>query len=55
LGESGSSLKLLKPIAVAIARIERDNAILSNVQTLLADIREEICTALPISLRKLQF
>ena len=31
-----SSLKLLKPIAVAIARIEGDNAILSGVQTLLA-------------------
>ena len=34
-----SSLKLLKPIAVAIARIEGDNAILSDVQTLLADVR----------------
>ena len=30
-----SSLKLLKPIAVAIALIEGDNAILSDVQTLL--------------------
>ena len=45
-----SSLKLLKPIAVAIARIEEDNAILSDVQTLLADVREEVCTALPTSL-----
>ena len=45
-----SSLKLLKPIAVAIARIEGDNAILSDVQTLLADLREEIRTALPSSL-----
>jgi hypothetical protein len=40
----------LKPIALAIARIEGDNAILSDVQTLLADVREEICTALPTSL-----
>ena len=45
-----SSLKLLKPIAVAIARIEGDNAILSDVQTLFADIREEIHTTLPTSL-----
>jgi hypothetical protein len=30
-----SSLKLLKPIAVVIARIEGDNAILSDVQTRL--------------------
>jgi hypothetical protein len=35
-----SSLKLLEPIAVAIAWIEGDNAILSDVQTLLADVRE---------------
>ena len=35
-----SSLKLMKPIAVAIAWIEGDNAILSDVQTLLADVRE---------------
>ena len=40
----------LKPIAVAIARIEGDNAILSDVQTLLADVREEIRIALPTSL-----
>ena len=45
-----SSLKLLKPIAVPTARIERDNAPLSDVQTLPADAREEICTALPTSL-----
>jgi hypothetical protein len=45
-----SSLKLLKPIAVAIARIEGDNAILSDVQTLLADVREKISTALPTAL-----
>jgi hypothetical protein len=35
---------------VAIARIERDNAVLSDVQTLLADVREEIRTALPTTL-----
>ena len=35
----GISPKLLKPIAVNIARIEGDNAILSDVQTLLADVR----------------
>ena len=45
-----SILKLLKPIAVAFARIEGDNAIQSDVQTLLADVREEIRTALPTSL-----
>ncbi|KAM9412479.1 uncharacterized protein ACWYII_026641 [Salvelinus alpinus] len=39
----------LKPIAVAIARIEGDNATLSDVQTLLADVKE-IRTALPTSL-----
>ena len=32
-GRVGSSLKLLKPIAVAFARIEGDNAIQSDVQT----------------------
>ena len=37
-----SSLKLLKPIAVAIVRIEGENAILSDVQTLRADVREKI-------------
>ena len=40
----------LKPIEVAIARIEGENAIQTDVQTLLADVREEICTALPTSL-----
>jgi hypothetical protein len=29
----------LKPIAVAIARIDGDNAILSDVQTLLVEVR----------------
>lgn len=33
-----------------MARIEGDNAILSDVQTLLADVREEIRTAMPTSL-----
>ena len=45
-----SSLKPLKPIAVAIRQIEGDNAILSDVQTLLADVRELIHIALPTSL-----
>ena len=45
-----SSLKLLKPISVAIAQIEGDNSILSDVQTLLADVIEEIHTALTTSL-----
>ena len=45
-----SWLKLLKPIAVAIAGIEGDSAILSDVQTLFADVGGEICTALPTSL-----
>ena len=49
-GRVVSSLKLLKPIAGAIARIVGDNAILSAVQTLLADVREEMCSALPTSL-----
>lgn len=43
-------LSSLKPIAVAIAQIEGDNSILSHVQTMLADVREEIRTALPTSL-----
>jgi hypothetical protein len=34
-----SSVKFLKQIAVSIVRIEGDNAILSDVQTLLADVR----------------
>ena len=36
----------LKPIAVAIAQIEGDNATLSDVQTLLAHIIKYFCTAL---------
>ena len=43
-------VSILKPIAVTIAQIEGDNAILSDVQTLHADVREYICTALPTSL-----
>ena len=39
-GRALSSLKLMKPIAVAIARIEGENTILSDVQNLLADVRE---------------
>ena len=39
----------MKPIAVTIARIEGDNAILYDVQTLPADVREEIRSALPTS------
>ena len=46
----GREVSSLKPIAVAIAWIEGDNAVLSDVQTLLADVREEIHTALPTSL-----
>ena len=42
----GRVVSSLKPIVVAIAWIEGDNAILSDVQTLLADVREEIRTAL---------
>ena len=42
-----SSLNLLKPIAVDIVRIEGENDILSDVQTLRADVREKIHTALP--------
>ncbi|KAM9524104.1 uncharacterized protein ACWYII_043426 isoform 2-T2 [Salvelinus alpinus] len=45
-----SSLKLLNPIAVAITQIEGDRMALSYVQTLLADVREDICTVLPTSL-----
>jgi hypothetical protein len=51
LGQSGKQPENpLKPIAVAIAWIEGDNAILSDIQTLLADVREEIRIALPTSL-----
>ena len=45
-----SSLRILKPIAAAIAQIEGDDAILSDVQCLFAEIKEEIQTALPTSL-----
>ena len=43
-------LRILKPIAAAIAQIEGDDAILSDVQCLFAEIKEEIQTALPTSL-----
>lgn len=37
-----SSLRNLKPIAAAIAKIEVDDNILSHVQCLFADLKEEI-------------
>ena len=43
-------VSILKHIAVAIAWINGDDGILSDVQTLLADVREEIRPALPTSL-----
>ncbi|XP_025763605.1 uncharacterized protein LOC109202521 [Oreochromis niloticus] len=45
-----SSQKILKPIAAAIAKIEGDGAILSDVQCLFAELKEEIQTILPTSL-----
>ena len=45
-----SSQKILKPIAAAIAKIEGDDAILSDVQCLFAELKEEIQTVLPTSL-----
>ncbi|RXN06113.1 hypothetical protein ROHU_033008 [Labeo rohita] len=45
-----SSLRILKPIAAAIAKIEGDNAILSDVKCLFAELKEEIQTVLPTSL-----
>ncbi|KAJ4925101.1 hypothetical protein JOQ06_017838 [Pogonophryne albipinna] len=45
-----SSLKILKPIEAAIAMIEGDGAILSDVQCLFAELKEEIQTVLPTSL-----
>ncbi|XP_033988379.1 uncharacterized protein LOC117484064 [Trematomus bernacchii] len=45
-----SSLKILKPIAAAIAMIVGDGAILSDVQCLFAELKEEIQTVLPTSL-----
>lgn len=45
-----SSLRILKPIAAAIAKIEGDDAILSDVHCLFADLKEGIQTVLPTSL-----
>ena len=45
-----SSLTILKPIAAAIAKIEGDGAILSDVQCLFAELKEEIQTVLPTHL-----
>ncbi|KAI5613877.1 zinc finger BED domain-containing protein 1-like [Silurus asotus] len=45
-----SSLTILKPIAAAIAKIEGENATLSDVKCLFADLKEEILTVLPTSL-----
>ncbi|KAL7384017.1 hypothetical protein ABVT39_022676 [Epinephelus coioides] len=44
-----SSRKFLKPIAAAIAKIDEDGAILSDVQCLFAELKEEIQTVLPTS------
>ena len=41
---------ILKPIAAAIAKIEGDGAILSDIQCLFADLKEDIQTVLPTSL-----
>ncbi len=45
-----SCLRILKPIAAAIAKIEADTAILSDVKYLFAELKEEIQTVLPASL-----
>ncbi|GAA6089231.1 uncharacterized protein LOC122142485 [Tachysurus ichikawai] len=45
-----SSLRILKPIAAAIARIEGDNAILSDVKCLFAELKKEIQSVLPASM-----
>ncbi|KAL0153896.1 hypothetical protein M9458_050817 [Cirrhinus mrigala] len=44
------SLRILKPIAAAIAKIEGDNTILSDVKCAFAELKEEIQTVLPTSL-----
>lgn len=46
----GSGLSILKPIAKAIAKIEDDDAVLSDVVSLFAALKEEIQTLLPSSL-----
>lgn len=45
-----SSLRILKPIAATIAKIEGDTAILSDVKCLFAELKEELQTVLPTSL-----
>ena len=45
-----SSLRILKPIAAAIAKIEGDDAILSDVHCLFVDLKEEIQKVPPTSL-----
>ncbi|GAA6071428.1 uncharacterized protein LOC122142485 [Tachysurus ichikawai] len=45
-----SSLRILKPIAAAIAMIEGDNAILSDVKYMFAELKQKIYTVLPASL-----
>ncbi len=45
-----SSLRILKPIAAAVAKIEGDTAILSDVKCLFAELKEGIQTVLPTSL-----
>ncbi len=45
-----SSLRIIKPIAAAIAKIEDGTAILSDVKYLFAELKEEIQTVLPASL-----
>lgn len=44
-----SSLKLVSPVAAAITQIEGDDAVLSDVRSVFANMRERICTALPTS------
>lgn len=45
-----SSLRILKPIAAAIAKVEDENAILSNIKSIFANLKEEIQAVLTMSL-----
>ena len=45
-----SSLTILKPIAATIAKLEGDGAILSDIQCLFAEFKEEIQMVMPTSL-----
>ncbi|RXN07090.1 hypothetical protein ROHU_032480 [Labeo rohita] len=45
-----SSLRILKPIAAAITKIEGDNSILSDVKCMFAELKDQIQTVLPTSL-----